>query len=262
MTEIKAGAERHQQIGAVIIGIALAGFFDGILLHQVLQWHHLLSLVEGESLQDIRTQILADGLFHVLMYVLAGIGLWLLWRGRTAEARSSADRALLAGFFLGFGAWQFLDVILFHWIVGIHRIRVDVPNPLAWDIGWVVLFGVPTVAVGLWLLAKARKGPPSERRSSGTVPGALAGLVLIAGPVSLVAPQTSTTIVLFRPGATPAETFAAVAANGGKVVWAHESGEMLAVDMPSELDRLRLYGSGAIYVGVTGIVGCTAWFRV
>ena len=28
-------------------GMALGGFFDGILLHQVLQWHHLLSAVQG-----------------------------------------------------------------------------------------------------------------------------------------------------------------------------------------------------------------------
>lgn len=25
-----------------LLGFALGGFFDGILLHQVLQWHHLL----------------------------------------------------------------------------------------------------------------------------------------------------------------------------------------------------------------------------
>src|SRR5690606_18965301 len=30
-----------------VLGFALGGFFDGILLHQILQWHHLLSLVPG-----------------------------------------------------------------------------------------------------------------------------------------------------------------------------------------------------------------------
>lgn len=29
------------------IGFSLGGFFDGILLHQVLQWHHLLSRVRS-----------------------------------------------------------------------------------------------------------------------------------------------------------------------------------------------------------------------
>ena len=43
------------------LGFALGGFFDGILLHQLLQWHHLFSLVPGEAWRDIRNQILMDG---------------------------------------------------------------------------------------------------------------------------------------------------------------------------------------------------------
>ena len=67
---------------AFVLGIGLGGFFDGILLHQVLQWHHLLSLVPGEAFRDLGTQILADGLFHVLMYGVTAAGLWMLWRRR------------------------------------------------------------------------------------------------------------------------------------------------------------------------------------
>ncbi|PZN29727.1 MAG: DUF2243 domain-containing protein, partial [Proteobacteria bacterium] len=62
-----------------LLGFALGGFFDGILLHQILQWHHLLLGVDAEPLQDIRVQILADGLFHLLMYGIALVGLWALW---------------------------------------------------------------------------------------------------------------------------------------------------------------------------------------
>lgn len=64
------------------LGVGLGGFFDGILLHQVLQWHHLLSGIEQARI-DIRILIMTDGLFHVLMYVIAGIGLLLLWQART-----------------------------------------------------------------------------------------------------------------------------------------------------------------------------------
>jgi uncharacterized membrane protein len=27
----------------LLLGIGLGGFFDGIVLHQILQWHHMLS---------------------------------------------------------------------------------------------------------------------------------------------------------------------------------------------------------------------------
>ena len=50
---------------AVTLGFALGGFFDGVLLHQILQWHHLLSLVPG--MDDLRLQILWDGYFHAAM---------------------------------------------------------------------------------------------------------------------------------------------------------------------------------------------------
>lgn len=44
-----------------LLGFALGGFFDGILLHQVLQWHHLLSALQGGPFDDLRVQLLADG---------------------------------------------------------------------------------------------------------------------------------------------------------------------------------------------------------
>jgi len=126
-------------IGAFTLGFAFGAFFDGILLHQVLQWHHLLSLVQGDLYRDIRVQILADGLFHAAAYLLATGGLVLLWGGGRARP---ADRIVLGWAVLGFAAWQFADVTLVHWAIGLHRVRVDVPNPL--------------VSVGLWYLARCR----------------------------------------------------------------------------------------------------------
>lgn len=73
---------RRLDWAGAILGFSLGGFFDGILLHQVLQWHHLFSLVPGETWRDIRNQILMDGWFHVLHYVIALVGLWLLWSAR------------------------------------------------------------------------------------------------------------------------------------------------------------------------------------
>jgi uncharacterized membrane protein len=80
---------------AYLLGFALGGFFDGILLHQILQWHHLLAGLQGSAFADIRIQVLADGLFHALMYVVAIIGLSALWRSR-AELTALAP----VGFYL------------------------------------------------------------------------------------------------------------------------------------------------------------------
>jgi uncharacterized membrane protein len=126
-TRIAAVIKAPEAKWACLLGIALGGFFDGILLHQVLQWRHFLSLVPG--MDELRLQILWDGYFHVLMYVVAVIALWGLWRARrSAEGQWSSALAGVA--LLGFGIWNWIDVGGPHWILGIHRVRVDTPNPL------------------------------------------------------------------------------------------------------------------------------------
>ncbi|MBD0275613.1 MAG: DUF2243 domain-containing protein, partial [Acetobacteraceae bacterium] len=150
---------RRPAMAAGVLGFALGGFFDGIMLHQVLQWHHFLSLVPGEALRDIRAQILADGMFHVAVYAIAALGLSLLWRARGGLVAASGRR-LLGATLLGFGVWQVVDVVGFHWLVGIHRIRVDVPDPLLWDLGWLAVIGLPPLLAGLWLRRSGAAGGP------------------------------------------------------------------------------------------------------
>jgi uncharacterized membrane protein len=255
-------ARGNPNLAAGILGFALGGFLDGILLHQVLQWHHLLSLVDGEAFRDLRVQILADGLFHVLMYAIAVAGLWLLWRARGGITGRGGDIRIVAAALLGFGIWQVVDVAGFHWIAGIHRIRVNVPNPLVWDIGWLIVFAVPSLAAGWWLMGQAKDGGP---RGPGwrSAPAALAVLVLVAGPVALLPPPGVTTaLVVFRPGIDAAQAFAAVAAADGRVLWSSRSGDVLAIDLAGR-PVAPLYANGAMLVSTsTLLAGCLAWSRV
>ena len=259
-------SERNLTRAGILLGFAFAGFFDGILLHQVLQWHHLLSLVDAEAVRDIRVQILADGLFHILMYAIAAVGLWLLWRGRRGFENPGLDTRVLAACLLGFSAWQFVDVVFFHWILQIHRIRVGVPNPLFYDLGWLAVFGVPTLALGLWLRGRAGSGPgaPTSTRRGPAIAACMAGFIMISGLVAaLPPPGTSSALVLFRPGVGAAAAFAAVAEADGRVVWSDGSGEFLAVDLGPNGRGWSLYGRGALLVSTaTPIAGCLAWSRI
>ncbi|MDB5893022.1 MAG: hypothetical protein JWQ88_553 [Rhodoferax sp.] len=161
---------RALRTGGLLLGVAASGFFDGILLHQLLQWHHLLSAVSAPGRADIERQILADGWFHVLMYGLAALSLWLLWRARGALAGAVADRSLLVQLLWGFGLWNVLDALLFHWLLGLHRVRMDSTQPLAWDIGWLLLTGGLPIALARWLGRAGSGGgdDPGDAVDSGT----------------------------------------------------------------------------------------------
>lgn len=45
MDEARAGTARPAsiQLPGIVLGVGLGGFVDGILLHQLLQWHHMLT---------------------------------------------------------------------------------------------------------------------------------------------------------------------------------------------------------------------------
>lgn len=256
-----ASADAQFRSTGFLLGFALGGFFDGILLHQILQWHHLLSGVESAPFADLRVQVLADGLFHALMYLIAIIGLWMLWRRRRGFGETGADRTLIAWGLIGFGTWHIVDALLSHWLLGIHRIRMDSGDPLFWDVLWLVVFGLVPVAVG-WLLQRGGADSSGDSSADGssrgnrraTVPAVLALAVLTAGPVAaLPPPDLSTVMVLFRPSMTPEEVFRAVAAVDGAVVWNDPSGKLWAIDLPP--DRSSISGAGALYRHGALIVG-------
>jgi uncharacterized membrane protein len=137
----------------LLLGLGLGGFVDGIVLHQILQWHHMVSHVDEfpvTTVAGLEANTLADGLFHVLtwLFVLGGSTLAIAdWRrGRLAPSWSFHVGLLLAGW----GVFNVVEGLLNHQILGLHHVRDDLGGPLEWDLGFLA-FGVLLVAGG-WLL--------------------------------------------------------------------------------------------------------------
>jgi len=248
---------RHWTGWGIALGVALGGFFDGILLHQILQWHHLLSLVP--SVETLRAQVLWDGYFHALMYVIAIVALWRLWRARGQKGPQPA-RTLGAALLLGFGLWHVADSILSHWVLGIHRIRVDSPNPLLWDLIWFVVFGLIPLGTG-WLLGRMA-GDGGDRRSPTTALLAAGLVTATMGAWSLRSPDDQQyTTVVFAPWVGPADAMNAIIDNGGRLVWTDPDLAVTVVAVPAA-NRLNFYTRGALLVSGTGQpAGCFSWVR-
>jgi uncharacterized membrane protein len=55
----------------LLLGVGLGAFVDGIVLHQLLRWHHLLSSRPNVSL---RANLIADGVFHAGAWLAVLVG--------------------------------------------------------------------------------------------------------------------------------------------------------------------------------------------
>lgn len=264
MTDSTTEAPQHFPLGfrwsGYLLGIAIGGFFDGILLHQILQWHHLLSGLEGGRFGDIRFQIMADGLFHALMYVIGGVGLWLLWRNRDVCVWSRSDRFLAANALIGFGAWHVFDSIASHWLLGIHRIRMDSEIPLFWDLLWFFVFGIAFILAGFRLRPGSTGG-----KSRRAVPTTLAGLIIAGGVVAAIPlsdAEELALVVVFLPGTTPAAAHDAISSIDGRLLWTDSSDQIWAIDVPPGTSGASLYGRGAMLVSGTLLSqGCLNWIE-
>ncbi|WP_435768990.1 DUF2243 domain-containing protein [Nocardioides sp. SYSU DS0651] len=134
----------------LLLGLGLGGFVDGIVLHQILQWHHMLSHEEPtDTVAGLELNTLADGFFHVATWalVLAGsLAAVAAWRaGRLAPSWGFHLGLVVAGW----GVFNVVEGLVNHQLLGVHHVRDDLGAPLAWDLGFLAL-GVLLVAGG-WL---------------------------------------------------------------------------------------------------------------
>jgi uncharacterized membrane protein len=138
-----------------VLGFGLGGFFDGIVLHQLLQWHHLVSSVyPTDTVAGLEVNTLWDGVFHIAMYVVTLVGLYLLWRAIMRRNAPHAPRSLIGAMLIGFGVFHLFDSIVNHWLLQIHHIR-EGENALGYDIAFFVI-GIVLIVVGRTVMRGAR----------------------------------------------------------------------------------------------------------
>jgi uncharacterized membrane protein len=137
----------------VLLGLGLGGFIDGIVLHQILQWHHMVSHVgsfPAKTLQGLEVNTLADGIFH--------LGAWLLVLAGSTAAIASWRRGQLAPSWrfhfglvvAGWGIFNLVEGLVDHQLLQIHHVRDDLGGPWQWDVGFL-LFGLLLIGGGLAL---------------------------------------------------------------------------------------------------------------
>jgi uncharacterized membrane protein len=137
----------------LLYGIGFGGFVDGIVLHQILQWHHMVSDVDDyptTTLAGLEANTVADGFFHLatwaFLFAASVLAVSSWQQGRLAPSWSFHFGLVLAGW----GLFNLVEGLVNHQILGVHHLRDDLGAPLSWDLGFLA-FGVLLI-VGGWLL--------------------------------------------------------------------------------------------------------------
>jgi uncharacterized membrane protein len=135
-------------LGAFLLGIGLIGMLDGIIFHQILQWHSIYMHTNRFN------QIVSDGIFHLLVTAVIFWGALVLWKTSPNDLRNSV---FISGLLFGAGIFNFFEGIIDHHILQIHHVK---PGPyqdtydLAFD-----LIGLATIAIAVMLYSMIKRKP-------------------------------------------------------------------------------------------------------
>ena len=120
-------------VAGTVLGIGMGGFVDGILFHQILQLHNMLSAwVLRDSLLHEQVNMFWDGLFHAFTWTAVAIGLVLLWRAVKHPGIVLSGRTLCGGLALGWGLFNLVEGLVDHEMLGIHHVY-ESGNHMLWD---------------------------------------------------------------------------------------------------------------------------------
>jgi len=163
------GTQDFPVAAGIFLGVGLGGFFDGIVLHQILQWHHMVSArYPPDSLAHLKANTLGDGLFHAVTYVFVVIGLVLLWRAAGRPHRRWSGLLLVGTILLGFGGFNVVEGLIDHEILGLHHVNETVPRDqwIFWDLGFLA-WGAAMMIAGWLLLRKGKRQSTGDGTQSG-----------------------------------------------------------------------------------------------
>ncbi|HEY1023015.1 MAG TPA: DUF2243 domain-containing protein [Flavisolibacter sp.] len=164
-----ANNPRQEQLSPVplttasrVLGIGLGGFADGIVLHQVLQWHEMISnKMPPVNLVAKSVNMFWDGVFHAFCFLLVLAGVVLLWKLLRRRDIDRSGNLLAGGLLLGWGMFNIVEGIIDHHLLKLHNVRELAANIPLWNYAFLGL-SLFILAGGYLLVIKRSKSTVLE----------------------------------------------------------------------------------------------------
>ena len=141
-----------------VLGAGFGGFADGIILHQILGWHHLICYTvdcQPTSIDQLQRENAQDGFFHLGLWLVLLVGTMMLFRAARQTVQAWNGRVLLGSMLAGCGLFNFAEGIVNHQILGIHHVLPGNPHQSLFDMLYLAN-GVLFFIVGAWLIQSPR----------------------------------------------------------------------------------------------------------
>lgn len=151
---------------ATFLGVGMGGFVDGIVFHQILQLHNMLSAkVVRTTLANVEINMVWDGIFHAFCWMTVMLGLAMLWRAGQKSEVPWSGRTLSGGMILGWGIFNLVEGIIDHHVLQLHHVIERMGLSIA-DYAFL-LSGVIFILIGGALIRIARADTPTTHPSPG-----------------------------------------------------------------------------------------------
>lgn len=142
-----------------LLGVGMGGFFDGILFHQILQIHHMLSnIIIPDTVVRIDINMFWDGLFDAFTWAMTMLGIIFLWKAVKNEHTPKSTKVLLGSIIAGMGTFNLVEGIIDHHLLKLHHVvqRADYPVQFYWDLSFLVC-GLFLIIIGYYLISFSLK---------------------------------------------------------------------------------------------------------
>jgi uncharacterized membrane protein len=148
---------------AMILGAGLGALADGIVFHQILQLHNMLSArLPRTSLVNAEINMFWDGVFHACAWLTTALGVAMLWRATAQPRGRHAERVLAGGLLLGWGLFNVIEGVIDHALLELHHVFEN-GDHLTWDMAFLA-WGAAMIGLGTALI---RTPPPIAANKGG-----------------------------------------------------------------------------------------------
>lgn len=133
--------DKHLLIAGGIIGLGIMGLVDGIVFHQLLEWHHV---VHGHN---HRMDLISDGIFNLAVTIIVLYGVIRVFQHARRDELSSSWTFYICGMLIGAGIFNLAEGLINHQILELHHVRPGHPAEFMYDMLYL-LSGVILIAIG------------------------------------------------------------------------------------------------------------------